>query len=193
MSTLNVYGLEAKNKTTKNISVASGSMIYAPDSLIQTVTIRSDLRTTYSSPTSGNGTRVTALNISIAPKKASSLLLITWMINGEMHQDNVFTIHQGTSLITTSGFEGFNNQAGNVRWSGVSSAFYDRDESSTPSNWFIQYAVPAINTTSRTYAPAVRSAGGTAFTFALNRTLNGATSDSFESMVSTGMVMEIMQ
>jgi len=193
MSNLNVYGLQAKNATTSKISLSSGNILYAPDTLIQTVTSRSDLRTQYSSLPSGNGTTISELNITIAPKLASSLLLITWMINGEMHQDNVFTIHQDGTLITSTGYEGYNNVLGNVRWSGVMSAFYDRNESSTPSNWFLQYAVPAGNTSSRTYAPATRSSSAGTFTLAFNRTLANSVSDSQESMVSTAMIMEIMQ
>jgi len=193
MSSLSVSGLEAKNTSTNIISLASGTSIYEPNTVIQAVTVRSDLRTTYSSPTTGNGTRITALNISIAPKRASSLLLITWMINGELHHDNVFTVYQGTDLITTEGFQGFNNEAGNVRWSGVASAFYDRNESSTPSNWVIQYAALAGSTTSRTYAPAVKSSNVTAYTFAFNRTLEGSIADAQESMFSTGMILEISQ
>jgi hypothetical protein len=193
MSSLSVSGLEAKNSSTNIISLASGTSIYEPNTIIQTVTARSDLRTTYSSPNTGNGTRITELDISIAPRRSSSLILITWMINGEIHHDNVFTVYQGTDIITTEGFQGFNNQAGNVRWSGVASAFYDRNESSTPSNWIIQYAISAGSTTSRTYSPAVRSSSATAYTFAFNRTLNGSISDSQESMISTGMIMEIAQ
>jgi hypothetical protein len=193
VSRLNVYGIEAKNASTNIISLASGTQIYEPNTIIQTLTVRSDLRTTYASPITGNGTTIAALNTTITPKRASSLLLITWMINGEMHHDNVFTIHQDNALITTTGFQGFNSEAGNVRWSGIASAFYDRNEDSTPSNWIIQYAISAGSTTSRTYAPAVRSSTGTAYTFAFNRTINGSIGDSHESMVSTGMIMEIAQ
>ena len=193
MSSLNVYGIEAKNASTNTILLASGTQIYEPNTIIQTVTVRSDLRTTYSSPITGNGTTIAALNTTITPKRSSSLLLITWMINGEMHHNNVFTVHQDNALITTTGFQGFNNEVGNVRWSGIAAGVYDRNEDSTPSNWIIQYAASAGSTTSRTYAPAVKSAGGTAYTFALNRTLTGSISDNNESMISTGMIMEIAQ
>jgi hypothetical protein len=193
MSSLNVYGIEAKNASTNTILLASGTQIYEPNTIIQTVTVRSDLRTTYSSPITGNGTTIAALNTTITPKRSSSLLLITWMINGEMHHNNVFTVHQDNALITTTGFQGFNNEVGNVRWSGIAAGVYDRNEDSTPSNWIIQYAASAGSTTSRTYAPAVKSAGGTAYTFAFNRTLTGSISDNNESMISTGMIMEIAQ
>ena len=162
-----------------------------PGSIIQTVTARVDTRSTWSSPTSGNGTTITDLNLTITPLYPDSTLLIQWMINGELHQDNVFLIHQDGSLITTSGYEGYNANAGNQRWSGYCSAFYDRNEDSTPSNWNIFYSCPSSNTTSRTYAPAVRGSGGSAYTFYLNRTVAGLTQDAHESMVSIGIIHEV--
>jgi len=113
------------------------------------------------------------------------------MINGELHQDNVFLIHQNGSLITTSGFEGYNANGGNNRWSGYCSAFYDRNEDTTPSNWNIFYTCPASSTSSRTYAPAVRASGGSAYTFSLNRCLNSAAQDNIENMVSIGIIHEV--
>jgi len=189
MSTAMIPILQGLSST--NISV-DGSLII-PGNICQIVTVRSDTRTTFSSPASGNGTTITSLNLTISPKFSNSLLILTYMINGEFHQDNVFLMHQDGVLITTPGYQGYNNSAGNVRWSGIMSAFYDRDESSTPSNWFMQYAVPSGSTESRTYAPAVRSSSSGVYTFSLNRTLNGSTGDNHESQISTGSVMEVMQ
>jgi hypothetical protein len=169
------------------------NMTYPPDSVVQVKYIRTDLRTTYSSGTSGNGTTVAALNLTIVPKYANSLLLMQWMINGELHQDNVFLIHKDGAVITTATYEGYNNVLGNIRSSGVMSAFYDQNEDSTPSNWFLQYLVPAASVASAVYAPAVRSSSTSAFTFALNRTINGSTGDAHESHISTGTIWEIAQ
>lgn len=164
-----------------------------PDSIVQVKYLRTDTRTTYASSTSGNGTTVTALNLTITPKYANSILLMQWMINGEIHQDNVFLVHRDGSLVTTASYEGYNSAAGNNRYSGVMAGFYDQNEDSTPSNWFLQYAMPANAATSTTFAPAVRSSSATAYTFALNRTLSGTLGDSHESMVSTGTIWEIAQ
>jgi hypothetical protein len=169
------------------------NMTYPPDSIVQVKYIRTDLRTTYSSGTSGNGTTVAALNLTIVPKYANSLLLMQWMINGELHQDNVFLIHKDGAVITTATYEGYNNVLGNIRSSGVMSAFYDQNEDSTPSNWFLQYLVPASSVASAVYAPAVRSSSASAFTFALNRTISGSTGDAYESHISTGTIWEIAQ
>ena len=169
------------------------NMTYPPDSIVQVKYVRTDLRTTYSSSASGNGTTVAALNLTIVPKYANSLLLMQWMINGEMHQDNVFLIHKDGALVTTTSYEGYNNVLGNIRSSGVMSGFYDQNEDSTPSNWFLQYLIPAGSVASAVYAPAVRSSNTSGYTLSLNRTINGSTGDSHESHISTGTIWEIAQ
>lgn len=189
MSTVIVKNINPPSSTNNVLSVSP--ILRYSGSIIQTVVVRSDTRTTYTSLTSGNGTTVSALNLTITPRYADSTLVIEWMMNGEIHHDNVFVLHKDGNLITTANYEGYNNQAGNQRWSGYVSAFYDRDESSTPSNWNIFYSCPAENTTSRTYAPAVRSSTDTQYTFSLNRTLAGLTQDAHESMVSIGIVHEV--
>lgn len=164
-----------------------------PDSIVQVKYVRTDNRTTYASNNSGDGTTITDLNLTITPKYSNSLLLCQWMINGELHQDNVFLIHRNGALVTTSTYEGYNNAQGNNRWSGIASGFYDQNEDSTPSNWFLQYLIPAGSTTATTLAPAVRSSSGGNYTLALNRTINGASQDAYERMVSTGTIWEIAQ
>ena len=174
------------------IGLESNSYLYHPGAILQTVYVRSDVQTTYASPNSGNGTTIAALNVTIVPKRADSLLLCTWMINGEIGENNVFLVHKNGALITTAGYEAYNATAGNQRWSGMMSAFYDNDQSTTPSNWYLQYAVPAVDTASAVYAPAIRSANSTAQTFFLNRSVS-APADTVEVMVSTGMIQEIAQ
>jgi hypothetical protein len=96
-------------------------------------------------------------------------------------------------LITDSGYEGFNNQAGNtVLQSGYTTAWYDTDVSSTPATFYIRYQIPAGNTSSRTYAPAVRSSSnGGSYTFYLNRPVNALGQESYENGISNGIIMEI--
>lgn len=175
------------------IGIDPGSYLYRAGQILQTVYARTDTQTTYASAVSGNGTTIAALNITITPRRANSLLLCTWMINGEIGENNVFLVHRNGALITTVGYEPYNTDAGNQRWSGMMSAFYDNDQNSTPSNWYLQYAVPAGETASAVYAPAIRSANSTAQTFFLNRTVGSAGTDGYEVMVSTGMIQEIAQ
>lgn len=160
-----------------------------PGSVLQTVWVRSDARTTWSSAASGNGTTINQLNLTITPRYSNSHVICKWMINGELHQDNLFLVHKDGALVSN----GYNTTLGNTRTSGMMSAFYDQNENSTPSNWLMTYVDTSLaNTNTRTYAPAVRGSGPTAYTFYLNRSVaDGA--DNNEVMVSMGYAMEIQQ
>lgn len=193
MSNLTVSTLTAANPTTNIITLAAGDTIYSPGSVVQTVYTRADAQSTYSSATTGDGTTITDLNISITPKSANSMLLMQWMLNGEIVNDNVFLIHQDGVLITQSGYQGYNTVSGNVRYSGYVGAAYDVDTNSTASNLFIQYMIPAGSTSPRTYAPAVRSSTATAATLYLNRTVVAPGAANSEVMVSSGVIWEIAQ
>ena len=185
MSRITLQGNTAGNV----ITLAAGTTFSAPGMVVQTVWARTDAKTVYTSLASGDGTTITDMNIIITPRYASSLLLITWMINGEMYQDNTFTAHINGAMISTVGYQPYNIDVGNFYYSGFCAGFYDQNQDSTPSNYVIQYAVPAVNTTARTYAPAVR--GGNPF--ALNRTISSAGQDAYENGISTGTIMEIVQ
>jgi hypothetical protein len=199
MSTLRVSNLQ-NNSGSGTISVPTGNKltsadagaIYTSGQIIQCKYVRTDNRSAISSISSGNGTRISDLSLTITPKNANSLLIMQWMINGELHQDNVFLIHKNSALITTAGSEGYNNSSGNSRWSGIASGFYDQNESSTPSNWVIQYSILAGSTESATYAPAVRGSNASDYTFYMNRTYGSTGQDAYETMVSTGMIMEVL-
>jgi hypothetical protein len=185
-----------KWENTSGLTVANTSasgQFYYPGSVVQVQTVRSDSRTTISSNASGDGTTITQLNLSITPKFANSKLIMQWMINGEHHQDNVFLIHRNGSLITTAGATGYNAESGNVRWSGIASGFYDQNENSTPSNWFIQYECVSGSTATQVFAPATRASTGANYTFHLNRTFASTGADAYETMISNGTIWEIAQ
>lgn len=177
-------------------AVTMTSPVYSPDQVIQTVYARTSARNSYAAATSGNGTTITDLNLVITPRSATSLLIVQWMINGEATPaswDMVYLIHQNGALVTASGYEGYNNQAGNQRWSGIAAGMYDVDSDSTMANIFVQYAIPSGSIASQTFAPAVRSAIGTAQTFYLNRPVGSAGQDSYEATVSSGVIWEVAQ
>lgn len=163
--------------------------IRAPGLILQTVIVRSDNRTTFGSAASGNGTPITDLNLMITPKFSNSIILCQWMLNGELNQDNVLLIWKNGALADN----GYNQQAGNVRYSGYASAFYDQNESSTPSNWKIMYSDTPGSTSPQTYGLACRSSSATAYTFYLNRTVSSLGADSNENLVSFGIAQEIAQ
>jgi hypothetical protein len=177
------------------ISVATGYNLHQPGSVIQTVWARTDTQTTYASAISGNGTAIAALDFSITPVFADSIIAISWMINGEFSGsawNNVFLIWRDSALITTPGYEGYNSLGGNNRWSGFVGAAYDTNAASTPENYRIFYWQPAGSVAARSYQVAVRSSDGTAKIFYLNRTVS-APADAQEVMISTVMCQEIAQ
>jgi hypothetical protein len=162
--------------------------------IVQTVFVRADNRLSYSAIPSGDGNTMTPLGLTITPKFATSRLICHWMINGEVHQDIVILMHRDNLLITASGEQGYNNLSGNLRWSGIASGGYDRNEDSTPSNFKITYSQIAGSTEPRTYCPAVRSSSGGTYTFHLNRTIStpDVGQDAYERMVSMGVVYEVL-
>lgn len=200
MSTLRVGNLQ-NSSGTGTISVPTGNRISGvdvgsisyPGSFLQAKYVRTDVRAAYTSNPSGNGNTITDLNMQITPRSSTSLLIMQWMINGELHENNVFMLHKDGSLIATAGYAGYNLSVGNIRASGMMGGFYDQNEDSTPSNWYLQYAIISGSTNSMTFAPAIRSSSAGTYTLALNRTLNGSTGDSQESSVSSGMIMEVAQ
>lgn len=193
MSILAADALLASAASNWTIGLPAGNYINEPGRVLQTQWVRATTQTTYAAPGSGNGTTISALSISIAPRSASSLLICSWMINYEVDYNTVFLVHKDGALITTSGYQGYNNVSGNVQYSGVIAAMYDADMASTPSNSYIQYAVPSGSTTAASYAPAIRSSNSTGYTFYLNRAINSAGADNYEISVSTGVIMEIAQ
>jgi hypothetical protein len=193
MSELSVGQLRGLTVNNNVITVPSGHTLYAPGSVVQVQTVRSDARVAISSPASGDGITITQLNLSITPKFANSKLIMQWMINGEQHQDNVFLIHRNGLLITTAGATGYNSEATNARWSGIASGAYDQNESSTPSNFFIQYEILSGSTATQVFAPATRASSTGAQTFFLNRTYSYLGQDAYENLVSNGTIWEIAQ
>ena len=174
-------------------SLGGKTLLFDSGSIIQTVFLRSDVRNNFSSIPSGIGTTISPLGITITPRSATSRLICQWMINGELHQDNVFLMHRDGGLITTSGEEGYNNQSGNLRWSGIACGWYDQNEDTTPSNWLLMYSQISGSLAPRTYCPAVRSSSGGTYSFQLNRTFSGADagSDNVERMISMGYIHEV--
>jgi hypothetical protein len=179
---------------SNTITMPTGHAFAAPGGIIQVIYRRTDARVNFAAPTSGNGTPITDLAVGIAPRKANSLILLRWMVNGEIHYDSVFTLQMGGNLISIPGYEGFNTVSGNVRWSGIATGRYDRNEDSTPNNWYIQYVIPAYNTDFRSYNLGIRSSSSSAFTFALNKPINNtAPATSYEALISTGVALELAQ
>jgi len=156
--------------------------IFGSGLAIQCITTQYTALTTYSSPTGLTPTEVSVLNLTITPKRATSKIVLQWMVNAEYHQDNVFLIYRGATLI------GYNTDRGNVQNSGVVSAAYDQNEDSTPSNFCINWIDSPATASAITYSLRVRSSTGASYTLYLNRTVNAAI---YEAMCSNGIAWEI--
>lgn len=191
-----VYLRSIRSSTGGSIELASGTAVIAPGSVLQIVVVRTNAFTSYSSPTGNgsiNGTSITDLNLVITPKKADSMLIMQWMMNGEVNHDNVFLIHKNGTLITDAGYEGVNSVVAISpnRWQGYVPANYENDTNSTAACYFIQYATLAGSTTQQTFCPGTRSSSAATHTFFQNRTAASAGAAAYENMVSTGRIMEI--
>jgi hypothetical protein len=146
-------------------------------------------RGAYSSPVNSQ-TIIEPLSITISPLYSNSKIIVQWMVNGELHQDNVFRIFRNGSLAPNG-----QNTEVSGRWVGYTSAFYDQNEDSTPSNWKILYIDTPNTTAPTTYQLAVGSSSSGAYTFYLNRTVASSDTgqDAYERMVSSAVAWEIMQ
>jgi hypothetical protein len=177
-----------------SVNMVNRTVFNYPGRMIQMQNVRYDGFTSYYARNSGNGTTIGALSLPITPIYSNSLLIMEWFIYFEMQHDAVFVIHQNDSLITQSGYQGYNNVQGNQRWSGFCPVPYDGDENSTPQQVYICYAITAGDTSYRRYAPAIRTSDGNDNRpFYLNRTVAVTTSTNYEMGVSFGTIMEIAQ
>lgn len=174
-------------------SETNAPILKSAGNVVQVARVRSDSRTTISSNNSGDGTTITQLNLTLTPRSSTNRIICQWYVMGEFHHDNNFLIHRNGSLITTANEQGYNNVSGNVRWSGFVSSTYDtvNDNDSTPHHWFIQYSQISGTVGITTWAPAIRSSGGTNYTFALNRTIGSTGTTDYETGVSFGVIYEV--
>ena len=183
-------------------TVAGKPILNGTGSIIKTVYVRSDANTVYYAETSGSGTTVSALSISITPTSPTNRIICNWVICGEVgpSSDVVWLIHRNGSLITTAGEEGRNNRSvTDNRYYGFSPTPYDVDFNSTLFTFSMQYSQIANTTSTITYSPAIRSSWGTQCYFQLNATLGAPSpsiipaTDNYENSVSTCVLYEVVE
>ena len=124
-------------RTLSQINIASGTSLGLSDSAfggirgtpVQMSVARTDTRTTFTSPNNGQ-VEIPQTAVTITPKFTGSLIVLKWMCTGEIHQDNGFRILKNGTLFKTT-------TQTNERWGSYVSAWYDRNQSSTMSNWYI--------------------------------------------------------
>jgi len=140
---------------------------------------------------SGNGTRVNQLSLTCKPKKSSNILVMQWVLTGEVSWNEVLLLHKNDSLITDGGQQGYNNQAGNNRWSGLLAGWYDNNNSSTPASWKFTYHCTANTTGTVHFTPAVRSSEGGQDWWRINRSWSSNGQGNYERTCCVGYLFEI--
>ena len=188
MTRLNVNAIQ--NTSGVNLVTSSGGHVVDTKVVYMTqqLYVRSDVD-------GGGGSLIPGLSMCVTPKKSSNIIICEWMISGETYNDNMFVVHKkvgtGTwAIVTDGGQQGYNNDVGNVRWSGIVPGWYDPDFSSTPQTVNLQYHFVANTTSTLCLGPAIRSTS-TSYWNPINRTYNSTGQTSYENSVSTGYLFEI--
>lgn len=198
MTSLNLSNLNPDTGVSSSITLQQPSYITSPGAPIQMLYYRTDERSTWSAPV-GDPTvanRVLPIGLTITPKKSNSLIVMTWMINGEVHWDTQWVIYLNNLPINTSGYQGYNSTPASAgQWVGYVSGIYDgaSNTSSTMEHFFIQFSIVPNTTATLTFYPAIKSSTTAAYTFYLNRTAGALGQDSYENAISTGVIQEIAQ
>ena len=180
-------------RTLSQINIASGTSLGLSDSAfggirgtpVQMAVARTDTRTTFTSPNNGQ-IEIPQTAVTITPKFTGSLIVLKWMCTGEIHQDNGFRILKNGTLFKTT-------TQTNERWGSYVSAWYDRNQSSTMSNWYINAFDNDVTAGAETtYTLSTGSSSNGTYTFYLNRCVsNGGGNNSYENGVTTMTAMEI--
>ena len=180
-------------RSTNQISIASGTSLGLSDTAfggvrgtpVQMAFARTDTRTTFTSPNNGQFD-IPQTGVTIVPKFTGSCIVLKWMCTGELHQDNGFRSMRNGSLYKTT-------TQTNERWGSYISAWYDNNQSSTMSNWYIvAFDDDVVAGTSYTYTLGCGSSSGSQYTFYLNRCVsNGGGNNSYENGVTVMTAMEI--
>ena len=162
---------------------------YVPGMVIGTQYKRVDNKSTYSFAKAGQtGTFITDLNTSITPQFSTSKILVQMNLTFEVHHDTVFRLFRNVGGVDTE--IGRNTNDANY-WSGIWLPGYDADNSSTPTtNHYMYYDSPGT-TQPVTYKLMIQSAGVSASTFYLNRSISSAGQDCYEVAISQVVLQEI--
>lgn len=176
----------AWNKILGNLQQLKDASV-APGTIASVKMLQTRAQATYTTSTSGNGVDITPLNITITPKKAGNMVILEWVMHGEVYNDNVFLVKRNGVLLPDA------TNAGNNRWAGITTPDYEADENSTPMTKTIRIADMNSLDTASTYTLAIRSSGVTAYTVALNRTVGSAGSDHYEAGLSSVTATEVYQ
>ena len=153
--------------------------------VLQVVSTQTRTQGTYSAPTSGDGTELTPLTLTITPTAAGNRVILDWIVNADSHNNIVFIVtRNGTRLTDTT-------DASNNRWAGIAVPHYDNETASTPENVVIRIIDSNSLDVSSVYKVHTRSAAGSSVTTYLNRSSGSTGADGYETTLSTATATEV--
>lgn len=180
------------------ISPSDGNLTskFIPQSIEQVQVTRVDIPLSYTVSSAAAGTNMTDLAVTIVPKFSSSIILCFFQIHGEgaTTHDWIYSVNRsGSQTALYHSYPPHNSFAGLNAWSGIAQALpYETDYNSTPFTKLFMYYDIARSTSSRTYAPTIKSSTGVSYVYYVNRTLGSATGASAHEVgVSYSVAMEI--
>ena len=190
-SRLVVEQIEGSVGSNNIITVPSGHTFAAPGLVLQCRVVRYDGQATYST---GSGTELIPLWVSITPKKSNSLILCMFQVHGECGSthDVIYRVYKNGSA-PSGPYAGYNTSVGDVAYSCISQALpYEGDYNSTPyTKTFFYHDFPGSIAT-QTYCPVIKDSYNTSYTWYLNRAV-GSPQNGYECGVSFSIAWEIGQ
>lgn len=162
--------------------------------VLQCATVRYDARPNISMPTNAQGTRNTNLRLTITPTYTNSLIVCEWMISGEPNNhDSGIRVAKNGTVVTTAGFQGYNNNTGQNNHSFINSQWYDPNDDSTPQLSKLLYFDRPNTTASVYYEPAFASSNSGTRNFNMNHCTGSTGTNNYENGTSFGRIWEIRQ
>ena len=164
-------------------------------SVVNVTTVRYDGRPGYYAQSwlsYDNGSNLGALSITHNCQNSNNILVAQWQMQIETDNNVVFKVLKDGSWIDNSFGDSTNSSAGSDEWywKGLLCAYYDNNNSSTPSNYLLQYVGYAGKTGDIVLTPTFQYASGSGNLY-INRTYSSTGQDSHEICVSTGVCWEI--
>jgi hypothetical protein len=195
MSKLVVSQLEAPLSSGNQITLAEGTKLILPGTVLQCKITRYDGLSSYATGTSASGVEITDLRVSITPQSATSMILCQFFCFGEgaSTHNYLYNVYKDGS-VPGGTYAGYNKTNGNQTYSAIAMAVpYEGDYNSTPfGTTFFYHDFPG-DTNTHTYAPGIKESGGTNYTWYVNRTVGSTGSASYENGVSFSIAWEIAQ
>lgn len=183
-------------KVNSITNISNKRLLDNTGNIVQTVYVRSDNRSGWSSNNRYQFTPITDLTLEITPRSPDNIIIVQCKLFAEIHHDNLMTIlaDYGGGRLPYGAVEGYSMANFNPRYIGMIPADYTgADNSSTPRDFFMQGVWRANGTSTIRFMPGCKGSGGSDYTLYLNRTQSSSGQDSFEAGISVMIAFEVSQ